>query len=280
MFRAAPPLACAVLAVATGFGFSPLGHAASPEPAPVAAAWKALADSRAKDAFFQLHGQEPGSDRERELARATAMLDAQPVTNERLREAGRIFQQVAEGDDELAQIATYLQGRLYQAHLTPHDYKRAAEFYRTTAERWPTSHWGQLSIVKLAMFQLYVTREPAEISARLKTVAQALDRLSEPGLRRDLHLQIGQAGTFFGAPLPEVLPHLEAADAIGGLGVLTQKDLVAQLGELSFRAGRWADARKYFQRYLAAYSDVRKFTVEQRLRETEARLAGHQEDAR
>lgn len=242
-------------------------------------AWQALADNRAKDAFILLDAKKPGDNRERELARATTMLDAQPVDDAQLRTAEGIFVELAKGDDEIAQVASYLRARLRHVHGPRLDLEEAARLYREVAERWPQSHWGQLALVKVGLLALYAAPEPKGVRERIANVTKLLERIQEPPLRRDLQFQIGRAGTFFELPPAEVLPYLEAADEIGGLGALTQQDLTAELGELSFRAGRWTKAKKYFERYLAQYPDARKYTVEQRLKQIEAKLAGAQEAA-
>lgn len=242
----------------------------------LAPAWEAMADNRAKDAFILLHGKEPGGSRERELARGVALLDQQPVTDEQLRSAEAIFVRLAESEDEVAQIAAYLQARLYHVHFQTRDYARARELYAGVARRWPSSHWGQLAVVKSALILLYAA-EPKDPQVRVARAEEMLAQVKETPLRRDLQLQIGRAITFYELPAAEALPHLQAADAIGGLGALAQQDLTAQLGELSFRAGHWADARKYFKRYLVQYPDARQFTVEQKLKQIDERLAAEKE---
>ncbi|QYM79357.1 tetratricopeptide repeat protein [Horticoccus luteus] len=259
----------------TGGGRAVAAH--PPSNNVLAEAWVDMADNRAKDAFILLKAKPPAGDRERELARATAMIDNQPVTDGQLQQAEAVFVRLAGGDDEAAQIAAYLRARLYHVHFSTSDLARASELYRAVAARWPDGHWGQLALVKAGLIQLYATEKIPDARARVREVAKLLERIREPGLRRDLQFQMGRAGTFFELTPDEVLPYFEAADKIGGLGVLTQQDLTAELGELSFRAKRWTEARRYFERYIAQYPDARKFAVEQKLRVIDAQLAAGKE---
>lgn len=247
---------------------APGGRAA---PAPAAAAWNDIADSKAKLALVKL-GRAGSSDRAVQLARATATLDDQPVGEGDLRRAEAALAQLAQGNDEIAEQAAYLQARIWQLHLAQPDYARAAELYRALAERSPHSHWAQLGLVKLALVQLYALPEPAEPAERLAAAAALLPRVTEPTLHRDLQLQLGQAGIFFKQPLPGIIAHLIAADRIGGTPGAAGEDLVLQIGELSLRAGDYATSKEYFERYLRDYEvNPRCFTVKEKLQQIAAR---------
>lgn len=237
-----------------------------------AEAWRALADSRPQDALRLLKSLPAG--REAQLIEALALIHQQPVTDEALRQAELILVALAAGDDDFALQAHYLQARLHQVHYAQPDPARAAELYAALIARRPASHWAQLARVKLAMLHLYVLPAPGGPEARLAQAEALLGQLAEPALQRDLHLQIGQAGVHHGLPPARVLPHLRAADRIGGAPGVAQEDLVIQIAELSFRAGDLATARAYFERYLREYAvNPRCFTVRHRLRELEAQAA-------
>lgn len=226
--------------------------------------WEALADSRSKDALRLL--DKLPADRAAQLARALAITHLQPVTDDNLRQAEAGFTAVAGGDDELAWQALYLRARLHQLHYAVPDPQRAAELYAELADRAPASRWGQLAVVKLALLHLYLLAEPAEPAARIARAEALLARVHAPGLQRDLHLQIGQAGIFHGQPLAGVIAHLLAADRIGGVPGTAREDLLLQIGELSLRDGQYAQARDYFGRYLQDYAvNPRCFTVRHRL---------------
>lgn len=218
----------------------------------------------------------PEASREARLADGVAWLSLQPTTDDSLARAEKQFAALAEGDDEIAAQAIYLQARLHQLHYLQPNYARAAELFEKLATRWPDSHWAQLGWVKLGLLKLYAL--PAE-GDRITAAEAVLARVTDEALRRDLHLQIGQAGVVLKAPLPRFLPHLVAADRIGGISGTAREDLIVQIGELSRRTGQLEQAKVYFERYLREYAtNVRAYTVQRRLEDINAQLAARGED--
>ena len=241
----------------------PLGGAAAPASADLNQAWGARADNRLAEAQRVL-GAAP-STRPAQLAWAVAEMTRPPVTEAHRRAAERVFQELARGDDEVGAQAEYLRARLHQLHDVPADETGAAGLYRALAARRPHSHWAQLGLVKLALLELYRRPDPADAAAdRLAPAEAALAQIEEPALRRDLHLQIGQAGVALQQPLGRLLPHLVAADRLGGLTSAAREDLIVQIGVLSLRAGQLDQAQAYFARYLQDYpANTRAYTVTQ-----------------
>ncbi len=181
---------------------------------------------------------------------------------------------LAQGDDEVASRALYLQARMHQVHLLKPDYARAEELYRELNTRWPGSHWAELGLVKLGMVKLYALEEPADVGVRFTEVEALLAQIQTPTLRRDLHLQMGWAGLFHRRHLDEVLPHLIAADEIGGMMGITPEDVMIQIGELSFRAGHLDQAKAYFERFLREVrSNTKRFNVRQQLKAVNEAIA-------
>ena len=242
------------------------GLSARATPDDVQDVWKLVADHLGREAFSKLDSLKGPATRERKFAAAVVAIDYQPVTQARLREAEATFAELAKGDDELAAAAAYLQGRLYQIHFQEIDYAKAAELYRALAARQPHSHWAQLGLVKTGLLILYALPEPAAPAERIEAAAAILPKLEEKELVRDLQLQLGRAGTFYEQPLATVLPHLLAADRIGGLIGQAKEDLIVTIGELSLRAGQYPQSRAYFERYLREYTyNMRLVTVRRRL---------------
>lgn len=249
----------------------PLAGAAAPAGDGTTEAWQFMAKQLPRDAYARL-GRIPGApSREQVLASAVVAVDYQPVTPDRLHDAEAVFAELARGDDEVADAAAYMQARLYQVHFQSPDYLRAAALYRALAERHPASHWAQLGLVKLGLLLLYTLPEPAAPAERIAAATALLTRIQDVKLQRDLHLQIAHAGTFYEQPLDSVLAHLKEVDRIGGLVGQVPEDLAVALGELSLRAGHYAEARAYFEAYLRDFTpNLRSVTVRRRLEDLAA----------
>ena len=246
------------------------GRAADSE---VAKAWELVGQHLPNEAQGVLRsGRSAGADREHAFAEAVVRMDVQPVTEAGLKAVEASLTELAQGDDEIAQASAYLVGRLHQSHYFTPDYARAAAAYTQLAERFPAGYWAQLGLVKLALLKLYLLPEPAGGVKERIAGAEALGpRVTIPELQRDLHLVLGRGALFHGQPLATVLPHLVAADRVGGMAQLKRAELELQIGELSRRAGQWEQARIYFQKFVAENAvDGRLATVKLRLAEIEA----------
>ncbi len=241
--------------------------------ADVATAWRHIGSHLTTDAAASLQAAKAAG-REWTLADAVARIERPPVTEEKLTRVEADLTALAQGDDEVAAAADYLIARLYQYHRLQPDLARAAAHYRSLAERRPASPWAQLGLVKLAMLMLYLPPEPAPPEVRLAAAEALLPRVTDPALRRDLHLVIGRAAHFHRRPLPEVLPHLVAAE--GGIAgdELWRTELQIQIGELALRAGELGTAQRYFER-VVAHNDVdpRVFLIREKLAEIARRRA-------
>ena len=250
----------------------PLFAAGGAAPADPNRAFESLANNRPQDVLRWLR---PDADsRADRLAWAAGRIGTQPASDANMRQAEAVLLQLENGTDDLAAEAGYLRARIYQLHLSEPDFAKAAQLYTELADRQPRSHWAQLGLVKLGLLKLYVLPDSINPKAdRLAAAEEVLARIQEPLLRRDLDLQIGQAGIALHQPLARFLPHLIAADQVGGLTGNAREDLMVQIGVLSERGGDWARAREYFERYLADYpTNVRAYTIRQKLAEVTRRL--------
>ena len=258
MPRVTPPLLLCLLL--PGCLASALGARDAADP--VTATWEFVARHLPDEAVACVRTVPVSGDREAALARAVVLMDATPVSDGRLREVAAQLEELARGDDEIAQAAAYLTGRLYQTHFYRPDFPRAARAYEALAARHPGGYWAQLGLVKLALLQLYALPEPAAPVARIAVAETLLPRVTIPELQCDLHIVLGRARLFHGQPLAGVLAHLLAADRIGGLTGLKRAELQVQIAELSRRDGQRAQAREYFQRFMAENAvDARVYTV-------------------
>lgn len=229
--------------------------------------WTLLANTQNAEAQAALHAlRGPAGEPERRVAAAVVRMARQPVTEEALRQAEAELTAVAAGEGETAALAGYLRARLWQVHHRTPDYARAAQLYRELAQRAPQSHWARLGLVKLGFLTLYTLPDPADPAARLHAAAALLSAIAEPPLQRDLSLQLARASVIYQRPVTETIAYLQAVDRVGGLVGPVAEDVVIQLGELSFRAGRLAEARVYFERLLRDYpTNNRSFNIERRL---------------
>lgn len=256
----------------------PVARAAAPAADDTTAAWQLMADHLVRDAHMRLELVKAAPTREWDFAWAMLAVDYQPVTQTQLQDAEVTFAALAKGEDEIADAAAYMQARLYQVHFQQPDFVKAAALYRALADRHPESHWAQLGLVKLGLLLLYTLPEPATPPERIGAATALLARIHEEKLQRDLHLQIARAGTFYEQPLDTVLPHLIEVKRIGGLVGQAPEDLATELGELSLRAGHYAEARAYFEAYLRDFvPNLRSVTVRRRLAdlaELEAKAKG------
>lgn len=238
-------------------------------------AWEQIARSRSPEARLELKRSGLDGTREQRLAEAVYLLARPPVAEGKLPGLEATLVDLAQGDDEIAALAWYLRARLQQVHRLRPDYPQAAAIYRELAGRHPASHWAQLGLVKLGLLTLHALPEPADPAGRVAAAAALLEGIREPALRRDLHLQIGLAALDFERPLAEVLPHLMAAEAVGGLHGIVAEDLLIQIGELSLRSGQTGPGRDYLQKFLHTYpTNSRRYSVEQRLAGLEAGAGG------
>lgn len=184
---------------------------------------------------------------------------------------------LAQGDDEVAARALYLQARMNQVQKSEPDYAKAEALYRELNRRWPGSHWAELGLVKLGMVKLFALWEPTNTEERFAEVETLLAQIHTSALRRDLQLQIGWAGVFYQRPLDKVLPHLIEADRLGGLMGITPEDLLVQIGELSYRAGHLEQAKTYFERFLREIpSSNKRYNVRMELEKVDAALAAQE----
>lgn len=241
---------------------------------PLTEAWAKLASHLPGEASALLQHAGAASPRERALAQAVAQAAQQPVTDEKLRAVEKQLNELAAGGDDVAAAALYFAGRIYQVHFSTPDAAKAADYYRRLAERQPASEWAQRGLVKLALLTLYALPEPAAPAARITATAALLPQVTLPRQRRDLLIVLARGRLFYEQPLEAVLADLLAADALGGLSGVAERDFLLQVGELSFRAGQWRQAQAYFARYLADGSaDPRAFAVRERMKALETKLA-------
>jgi tetratricopeptide (TPR) repeat protein len=264
----------AVGAALAGLSFVALASAKESSPVTMDTVWSYAASNQPLEAQAALGEVETVDERTQALAEAVLAMARPPLSESDWAKIEPQLAQLAQGDDDIAAQALYLQARMHQVQKAEPDYARAEALFDALARRWPESHWTQLGYVKLGLTKLFAGDDATPPRARLATAEALLAKVTEPPLRRDLQLQIGWAALEYDLPLDEVLPHLIAADAVGGLMGITPEDLLIQIGELSFRAGHLGQAQHYLERLLAEFpTSTRNYNVRQRLAEIRQALA-------
>ncbi|HNC24068.1 MAG TPA: hypothetical protein PLU52_07675 [Opitutaceae bacterium] len=229
-------------------------------------AWVALVRLRTDEAAREFaRGNRP--ERERDFGLAVAQLARQPLTAEQIVAARATFTRLADsGADEVAQASRYLLGRIAQHHLETADPAEAARQYRQLLAEHPDSIWAQTALTRLALLVLYPADPAVTPDAAVAEAEALVDRARIPAARSELHLVIADAIFFYRLPAARALPHLLAADGIGLLDRPTKADTLIQIAEVSVLTGQPAQARKYYEAYLADFPlDQRRFMVRQRL---------------
>lgn len=251
-----------------------LGGSAAAAPS-VEAGWRALTDYRADDALrqFEQAAADPAAARTAKFGRAVALLTKQPVTASQVDESRRIFAELADsGQDDPAQGARFFLGRIAQHHQETPDAAEAARQFRRLLAEYPDSVWAQSALSRLGMLQLYALNSESTPAQRLAETERLLALAKAPEAKGQLHILIAEAIFFYRLPEQQALPHLLAAEPLGGYDRVGRTDLLVQIGELSRLGGFNAQAAKYYRMYLEENPrDAANYTVRQHLAEVEGR---------
>lgn len=243
--------------------------------ADLAAGWRAVGDYRADEALQIFSAAMASSDaaaaREARLGRGIALLAKQPVTAGQVDEARRIFTELADsGGDDPALGARFFLGRIAQHHQERPDPAEAARQYRRLIAEHEHSVWAQSALSRLALLQLYAL-EPAQGAAqRVAETEQLLARAHVPEAEGELHIALAEAIFFYRLPVQAALPHLLAAERLGGFDRVGRADVLIQIAELSRFAGQREQAAKYYRLFLKENPrDTANYTARRHLAEVE-----------
>lgn len=240
------------------------------EPRAEAAVWKKVSTYLTKEALIELRKlpqpASPTAQRERDFCWAVVILDQQPLSESRLDEVEARLQDLvgAKGDDEIAEAARYLLGRIAQIYRATPQMMEAANYYRAVLAMGKESEWSKLARVKLAVLELYML--PAESpQVRIDAVVSLMADAEDPVTLRDLHRLAARAGMFFNLPPELALEHLLAADEIGGLQGTLGADQLVQIGELAIDTGQPELSSRFYEKLRRDYPrDPRIFINDQR----------------
>lgn len=199
------------------------------------------------------------------LADAIAALRHEPVTEAtRAHARAELVALIAESPDSEAGIcAAYLLGRLRQLGG---EAEEPAEFL-TLIARHPEHPLAQLARLKLILRRLYALDGPPPAS-RLADAETFGAGITQPALRGDFHLAMGEAYLFFGDQRAAALRHLDAAEHLGIAASTTRATVRVQVGELARLTGDRARAAASYRAFLDEFPrDIRRQIVLDRLAE-------------
>ncbi len=253
--------------------------AAEPPPATLRAGWELTTLYRFNEAevvFRALVDKEPS--RENRYALAISQLNRQPKSDRTIAEArGLLTALVAEpapADDEIRLAAQFYLARTLQLHQSKPDLAAARLAFHELSRMPGGGFWAEAASVKWVTLSLYEVTPWSEKAGRLEEAERELLRLTDPTLKKDLHIILADGYEKFAVSLPAALRHLEAAWALGIERGIDQGDFLARMGELARRTGDRTKARAYFTEFLKRFRrDERVYWITLKLAELEQEAA-------
>ena len=255
-----------MLALGAGLVLAPAARASLPE------GWQALTLLKADEALRGFDAGRasatPAGAREADFGRAVALLARQPITPEQVETARQLFAALADsGTDDAALGARYFLGRIAQHHQEHADPAEAARQFRTLIAGHETSLWAQAALTRLALLELYPADEQTPPAGRVAAAEKLLAQAHLPVAQSELHLVLADAIFYYELPPAGALPHLLAAEQLGRLDAPTRADVLVQIAEVSVLTGNPAQARRFYETFLAEFPlDRRRFMVGQKLK--------------
>lgn len=222
---------------------------------PLTAGWDALTNYQADEALEVFatgtRSADPAVVREARFGRGVALLTRQPVTASQIDEARGLFRALAEsGTDDFAQGARFYLGRIAQHHQETSDPEEAARQFRQLLADYPDSVWSQSALSRLALLQLYALDPGFAPVQRIAAAEKLLALARVPAAAGETHLAIAEAIFYYRLPGEQALPHLLAAEQLGGYDRVGRADILLQIAELSRLAGLKEQATKFYHLFL------------------------------
>lgn len=204
------------------------------------------------------------------LAWAAALLNAQPRTENNIREAAALFESIGAEDPNLRAAALFWLARLWQDHASPADPPRARELYARLVETFPDHPLAEIGVVRLTALDLADLPGLAD-HARWTEIEARQDLLRRDQPRRDFHWLFAQAWLDAGGDPARALPHLQTAARLGFSNRNIAANTLVQIAELARESGRPDLARETYRRFLSDYPrDGRRHLIAERLGALEA----------
>jgi len=220
---------------------------------PLARAWQQLATFQAKEAL-ETFVSDPRP--EARLGQALSLLALQPSTQNNVDRAESLLRTLADDPQNPAYAdALYFLARIAQVHRTIPDPDEALRRYSVLMEAIPGHPLAQLAEVKVAILRLYVLPHPEAVAGR--DLFAELDTrggsLTDPDALRDFYTVLADAAAHFEIDFERRYAFLRKIDATGRTGGNMRADLLVRLGETARLLERPAEARTYYERFLAEF---------------------------
>ncbi len=259
---------------------APASDASATSASALESAWRDASLGLFKDA---LSAFQDASGPEARYGEALALLLRQPKTAGNIDRAAALLAELAAAapDTEVGVAARYQLGRVEQVHRVTPDPVAARRIFSELVAAHPDHPLAQRAVVKLALLDLYERVPETVRRERFDAYAARSAELGDRGARRDLCLLLADTAQRFAYPPGLVLDLLLRADEAGVARRAEQASLCVRIGRLAADAGRPEIARRYLERFLAAYQrDSRRLMIEQQLAALPAPVVAIAEAAR
>jgi hypothetical protein len=203
----------------------------------------------------ELERRGEGHSRDYQFCLAAVLLSAPPKTETRVMEARRLFSAVRDADplDDLGLAARFHLARIEQNHRATPDLEAAQALYSALVADAPAHWFGQFSLVKLAMLDLYAEWPDEPLDARIDAWMERAHNVTDPALRRNLCWMLGDLQVRFGTNLDRALAIYQEGEAIGYSRHDIRSLMILRIHNLARQLGRTELAREAAQRHLEEF---------------------------
>jgi tetratricopeptide (TPR) repeat protein len=198
------------------------------------------------------------------LLSAVLLIQRQPRTQSNLNRADAILERLSAETvgTEIGVAAVYFRGRLRHVHAITPDMEAAMAFYRDAARLGQGGFWGDMALSLLTAVEiqdLSISREA--FAGRFEELGKRTGQISDPQLRKNLHMSLVLSGMRYGASDEALLPHLEAILEIGPVRRANESDTLIRTGQILESLGRFEDSLVPYQRFLERFPRDNRFNV-------------------
>lgn len=252
----------------------------SGEEAEEPSGWQLLQRGVFKDALESFVPADEASGSWNDFGRAMALMNANPVTATRVREAEAVLSRLSaeQPNTELSVAALYMLGRIAEWHVDPPQYDRAIALYTEVIESSPGSVLSGEALINRAILSFFrPDQDLGDPESLYRDLLATAGLIGDRDQERRLELLLAEACRFHDLGVDRVLFHLKAALATDSGDRMGRARLRFQIAGTALEAGDRELAADQYRAFLAEFPrDDRTFMVRGLLRQVEERS----EDAR